>query len=294
MAYYKQANRKLRVWRGIGSRGISADSSKVLALVPMWPGETVKWIRMDCKAISTNVTSGQVAEINWRGVVIPAADVGFNINTTTLQSDTIAGSANYVDQAFDNFIRSPYGSQPSHYGGDQALETGADEAIPGWAEHSWVRRHGLADDFYRREGFLFPSTATYHIDSFNQGLRPNIYRREPSFLMFGATRYKIEANTGFNWNDINTVADPDTGSITRTSLIWDPKYVSNLLSDYPSYTVTGDGDASTQHVRSLMQILQGDNYIEGSTTDDDYAVTAAVKMQVGIMTPITNVPALGT
>lgn len=63
----------------IGARSVTEDESKVLALIPLFPGETMEHMKLDCyaAALSDSDTSNPLL-IEWVGLSIPWPIVDIN------------------------------------------------------------------------------------------------------------------------------------------------------------------------------------------------------------------------
>lgn len=284
-------SRGMRVFRAMSARQIEADYSRMLVTCPIWPGETVKWIRMDAYCQVLGGAAGYAPEINWRGMIIPAGDISAAVTpqaSGALHSDSIFTSA--FDAVYGSFARDPMFVSDQHYGGDSDAETTQDEVLPALGDR---RVHASQiDNFFRREVFMRPvggaTDTTDWADSFNVGISKNMYRSTPSFLIFGVHRYEHSAETNFNWEDANILSIPggtQTSSIGR--MIWDTEFVNHVLREVH----TGSDASEMEASRWLAHALTGDNYIESGKLEDNDG-QAYVKMQIGIATPIVA-PVLG-
>lgn len=283
----RRTSRSHRVFRAIGARSVSADDGVVLVACPIWPGETVKWIRIDAVSLAGSASAYKLAELNWRGLIVPSADIGVGGMDLTAGLESDADFTTTIDTTFKRYTMQPEALANQVYGGDVNLEASEEEAIPGYADMARFRRRGNIDDWFRREILMRPygntGTAYLQSDMFNTLVSKNMHRRIPSFLLFGALRFEHEADTNFNWENVQSFTS-QSASFGIHSMIWDPEFVEANLEDFPRLTAPTAVEGP-QGGAMLAQVLRGDNYVEADRMEDSAAYTFT-KVQIGIDTPI--------
>ena len=282
-----------RVFKGIGARAVAVDDAKLLLAVPLWPGECVKWARVDVRASCVNQDEGRAVDINFRGLVVNAGDLsvaGLNYGSDgVISSDALGMSGSSVgpDRLYAKMVKSQEDADDLVYGGDYTEHATHDEAWPSLADQALQRQGSGIRSWFRRENWMYKTGAGDYEDHFVAQVKKPLYIRRPSFLLFGAHRWDLGQTEDWNWEEVNRITEPD-GAFTFGTQIWNTESVNHLLREVGQY----QHDATFTHsLRVLVSLLKGDNYIESGQIATGSA-SVQVKYMVGIDTPIVA-PVLG-
>ncbi len=270
----------MRVTKYIGARSCAADESKVLLLIPTFPGERVRNIRLECYCAAGGASAiDQPDEVNWYGIQVP-----WQIAMTTpmlggLTPSVLAGVPEY-DDLFRMWLRGATGDE--RFGGDandDPEETAGDEGHgdTSTAPEELIESGPIGvQKFFSREVLCTPFAAegTQVIrfgDQFSASTGPVPTAALGSILMFGMVRFEEGANTEFN------VEMDDATSREAMGLLMGGDYtkVKNMIA----------GNTSTlgDIIRTIL--FGGDNYIEADTLKGDN-MKAYVKAVVAIDGPL--------
>lgn len=263
----------LRVVKHIGARSTPTDLAKALIIVPTFPGEKVKVVRLSAYFASGDDSSiDQPGEVNWYGLSIPwqlVFTTGLMFGASLDIMDTVAT----WDELFRDWLRGPDDTQL--YGGDVELDK---EEVASEEDHS---SEELLDSgpigvhkWFSREELMQPFAAEGNNvirfgDSFRTVIQNVPVAAMGGVLMFGMVRYEAVAQTNFNVQLDDATAREAFGLL--------------LGGDYTKVgaKVEGDTGAIGDYLRTVL--YGGDNYVEADTLKGP-AGKAVVKAQVVIET----------
>lgn len=269
------------------SRNIGEDDSIGLLVHPLYPGETIKSIRLSVQSTAT-VNADEFIQLNFRGMILPANDLGF-ITNSTYATDAVAQSTSTFDQVMHYHTVGKSGtSSDDFYGGDLGEETTEDDKVMGAMDYSYYRKN-VAEQWFKREKLMKSNGAIaddkhYLIDEFETVVRKDRYIKQPSILCLAAYRFEVKnggAQQGWSLEKMDNIFAGTNRNYTN--LMWNPEFVEEQLE-------TGIGADETSAREYLLGMLQGDNYIE-SKSSEAYAYTKMLA-SVNIQTPIKS-PHLG-
>lgn len=287
MASKYQLKRQYRNPKFLTSRNIGEDASIGLLVHPLYPGETLKNVRLHVQSTAT-VNVDEFIEINYRGMILPAGDLGFVTNSSFI-TDQVAQDTSKIDEVahYHNVAKSG-ASSDDFYGGDSGEETTEDDKVMGAMDYAYYRK-SVAEQWFKREKLMRNNGALaddkhFLIDEFDTVCKKDRYIREPSVLMLTAYRFEVK-NGGSQENWAMEKLDDIFAGTNRNyaSLMWNPEFIQEQLE-------TGIGADETSARELLLGMLQGDNYITSKSSAA--TVYVKVKASVSIHTPI-NSPHLG-
>ena len=280
----------IRHWKGIGARAIGHNDTKALLVVPIWPGERVLNMRLQGNAGLTSANSWESPELNWTGLAIPAMDHSFH--TTGDNATTQFALPANVDRVLKEcVVGTGTGTVASGdaYGSDDSIgdENTADSgrAIPGRVD---IWSGSSVYQWFKREKLMKPVNATTYMDIFDTKVKRNFHATRPTYLIFGAYRFQVAVTEEFNAQYMMDLAIDIEGGQAQYG--WHPEWVETQLS--PFMTDTDEDSDDVTNRRRLLQVLQGDNFIESATVSDDSA-DVVVKADITISTPIKS-PLIGS
>lgn len=274
-------------------RRVSGGEAKTLALVPLWPGETLSKVRLDGICYSGLTTNDRLAHVDWGAWIIPVADFTTSIMSaqagvsSSLLSEDEATDVNGLDQYAENLLLSS--TMQTHSNTDWwAQDLRGDTPYGHGDEFLMGQVPGTTERIFRRENWLEPAFSFQLVgDKFNTTIDKNYYIRQPSFLLIAVHQPRVTAETNFNWEFLdNAIGQSDNYNLG--SRIWDPDAVSAILNNYvpdADGTDTNTGDAA---VLALIGQFNGDNYIEADTIVNEDNMLAAIKGTLTIRTPIRS------
>lgn len=264
----------IRVVKHLGARSCPADDSKVLFLVPTFPGEKIKDVRMSGYFASGDDSHiDQPGELNWYGLSIPWSLVMISATLDTGANLFTGASVAAYDDLFKQWLRGNDADQ--YYGGDTesdkeevAGEEGhtSEELIESGpiGVHKWFAREVVMQP-YAAEG----NNVIRFGDSFSASVKKVGVASFGSLLMFGIVRFEHAANTTFN------VQLDDIVAAEAMALM--------MAGDYTKVKARVEGDAGSVGDFLRTVLYGGDNYIEADTLKGP-AGKAVVKAQVVIST----------
>lgn len=269
-----------RVVRHLGSRSCPADASKVLLLVPMFPGEKVSHVRMSAHFASGDDSSiDQPGELNWYGLSIPWGLV-FATNMIRALAPGNFGDVSDFDELFRDWLR---GSQDNeYYGGDVDVDK---EEVAGEETHQAANElvEELIDSgpigvhkWFAREVVMQAMAAEGNNvirwgDSFSGVVNKIPVAAMGSLLMFGIVRYEHAAETNFNLELDDGVSKEGMGLL--------------ISGDYTKVKAMVEGNAAALGDFLRTVLYGGDNYIEADCLMGP-AGKATVKAQIIINTAL--------
>lgn len=269
-----------RVVKHIGARSCPGDDSKVLLVVPTFPGEKINHVRLNCYFASGDDQSiDQPGEMNWYGLTIPWSLV---FATPMLNAGAVVGDLGDVvdfDQLYGMWLRSAALTADQYWGGDvdQDLEEESDEEGHTGEElidsgpigvHQWFTREILMQPF-AAEG----NNVIRFGDSFAGVVSKVRVSNMGGLCLFGVVRSEVTAETNFN-------AELDDG-VSKEGM-------ALLLSgDYTKINakVAGDTSALGDFIRTTL--YGGDHYVEADTLKAP-AGKAVVKAVFVIDSPLSR------
>lgn len=262
------------------NRKCGYDNGVTLIAHPLWPGETLKRVTINGQAYGS-VLENAGMELNWRGIIVPALDIGFGpigSETTDQNADTTAT----LDAIYKGFVKGPeQDATDQAYGGSYHIETSTEHTVGGIVDYPYSRN--TAETFFKRENMLSPLDSTNVFETFRSNGTKDYYIQRPSILMLGAHRWEADQSTEFglkNWGEIFE----DATDRTYWNLMWDPSFIEEQLKQ----SVDISESMATAQMK-LVQLMLGDNYHgtddnEGFKASDDCYIR--VKASLGIQTPI--------
>lgn len=263
----------------IANRQLSGDHAVALIAHPLWPGETLKRVSIKASAYAS-VTEGEQIEVNWRGLLIPALDIGFGL-IGSQATDTAADSVSSVDTIYAQFVKGPEGDQTDQvYGGSIDEEAGPEEAVSGISDYGYIKNS--VEIFFKRENMLAPLDSTNVFETFTSNGTKDYYIRQPTILLLGAHRFEVDGVDQFGlsqWNEIFESASDRT----YFNLMWDPNFIEDQLA-----VASTIDESMTSAQAKLVQLMLGDNYHEGSGGWSMNTTNLHVKASLGILTPIKS------
>lgn len=287
--------RSTRYYKLLAARRVSGGQAKTLAMVPLWPGETLAKVRLDGIAFSTLGTNDRLASVDWGAWLIPVSDFTAHITVNASQSgsvnsliseDSITDVAALDQYAENTFLNSTGFTHTNTDKWIQDLRGGspyshADEFLTGDVP-------GTLERIFRRENFMEPAFNFQMVgDKFNTTIDKNYYIRQPTFLIIAMNQPTILAETNFNWEFLdNAIGASDNFSLGQR--IWDPDAVSAVLNNYVPDADGTEVNTSDAAVRALIGQFNGDNYIEADTIVNQDSMMAAIKGTLTIRTPIKS------
>ncbi len=268
----------------LGARTVAHDESKVLALMPLFPGESVDRLMLDC--IATGLSDTDVSnpiELNWMGLAIPW-------NTLDLLDPLADGTqpdfstvAQY-DSAFDQMLRNADETDVELFGGDVDadpedttrdvdLKDSTEELIDELPIGPYIfLRHEVLGRPYAAAG----NDTIRHGDDFKMMIPGSKFHRIPhgQLLMFGMVRYAgttTETNFNLELDDataIQTLALLKSGQLSRIQ-----------------QKIATDTGATGDWLRTVL--FGGDNFTEASTFVGT-SVKAYMKARLHISGPLSR------
>lgn len=256
-----------RTVKHVGARTVADDSSKVLALVPLFLGETVDKIKLDCYAAGlqdTDVSNPILME--WVGLAIPWPIVAIADEVASGAQADFSTVADF-DQLFHQFLLSADEDGSEYYGGDVDLdpeETTLDDDAP--AEDELIDGGMIGSYVWHRQAVLGRPYAAAGNDTIRFGDDFRAVKDSRSFkkasygqlLLFGMVRNKVATETNFN------IQKDDATSIRAQALLKGGDYARIRQK------IATDTSAFGDWIRTVL--FGGDQYVEASTL-----VTTSVK-----------------
>lgn len=250
----------VRVVRHIGGRIFAADTAKPLAIIPYFPGERPRHIRVDAyQATRSTSEVDQPPETNWLAINVPWQVV------LTHATQAGSGGVDGLDEAseWDTIWRNlvlEYGTDGNEFYGGDGHNTDADvPEAPGENNGKPEIERSMGplgiQRLYSREVLMRPLLAEGDgeirwFDEFNTALAPVRPFQHGGVIMFGVIRYTVEAQTNFG-----VEMDSAVMKAMRAALGADMSRVQNII--------TNDTGATGDAIRTLL--FGGDNYIEADT-----------------------------
>ena len=265
----------IRVVKHLGARSCPADDSKVLLLVPTFPGERIKRVHLSAYFASGDASAiDQPGELNWYGLMVPWS-LFFATDMIRGSAPSLMAGVSEFDDLFKEWLRGP--SVDQSYGGDVDADP---EEIAGEESHATEE---LIDSgpigvtkFFSREVVMQPFAAEGNTtirfgDSFSGALRGPAAPAMGGLMMFGVVRFEFAAETNFN------VELDDAVSLEAMGLL--------LSGDYTKVGAMVEGNTASlgDYLRTVL--YGGDNYIEADTLKGP-AGKAVVKAQIVIETAL--------
>jgi len=270
----------LRVVRHLGARSVPADDSKILAVMPLFPGETVSWMNISAYFASGDDSSvDQPSECNWYGISIPWPILWATGLRKGAGVETMAGVPEWDELYKDWLLETSEGTPGGErYGGDvdsdpeevegEQTTTGDEEMLDSGpiGPYRWFSREVVMRP-YAAEGnnvIRFGDDFEAHLSRFKKASYGQV-------LLFGMVRYEHSVETNFNLELDDATAQRAIGLL--------------ISGDYPKVqsVVESDSGALGDWIRTVL--FGGDTYIEQDTLKGA-AGKAAVKIQLGIDSPL--------
>lgn len=266
----------IRIVRHMGARSVPADDSKVLLLVPLFPGEKIKHVGMSAYFASGDDSHiDQPSELNWYGITVPWSLV---FATPMLNAGAAPGDLGDVadfDQLYAMWLRSASEAADQYWGGDVDVDP---EEIAGEEGHTTEE---LIDSgpiavfkWFSREVIMQPFAAEGNNvirfgDSFSGSIKSVPISNMGGIVMFGIVRSEHAAETNFNIELDDAVSKEAMGLL--------------ISGDYTKVLSKVQGDTSSlgDYLRTVL--YGGDAYIESDTLAGA-AGKAAVKAKFAIET----------
>ncbi len=270
----------LRVVKHLGSRSCPADDSKVLMLVPTFPGEKLKFVNLSAyMACGEDSGIDQPSEVNWYGLFIPWSTMWATDLAVSGGSTEDYGDVADFDDLFKKWILETGGDGTEYFGGDVDADP---ESVAGEEEHSdeellysgpigpvrWFSREVVMRP-YAAEG---PQAIRFG-DDFAARLNRLPSTGYGGLHMFGVARYEFAAETNFN------IELDDATSKMGMGLL--------MAGDYTKAAAIIEGNTASlgDFIRTVL--FGGDNYIEADNLKGA-AGKATVKGVFGIETALSR------
>ncbi len=247
--------------RHLGARSVAEDQSKVLGLMPVFPGESIERMRVDGYAVGlsdTDVTNPIIVE--WVGLAIPYPIVMLADELASGAQADLSTVADW-DQLFHQFTLSADEGGTEFYGGDVDVdpEEGTRDDL-GVGEDALLETGPVGPYIFHREAnicrpFAAAGNDTIRFgDEFRTMIGPERFKKASwgQILIFGMVRYKSTTVEG-NFN----IEKDDAASI---------KGLARLMSgDYTRVANQIASDTGVQGDWLRTVLFGGDNFIEAST-----------------------------
>lgn len=245
----------MRVVKHLGSRACPADDSKVLLLVPTFPGEKVKSVSMSAYfACGGDSGIDQPSEVNWVGLFIPWSTLWATDLVVTGGSTVTFSDVAHFDELFKQWVLETGGDGSEYFGGDVDADP---EGVAGEEEHAdeellhsgpigpvqWFRREVIMRP-YAAEGL----GAIRFGDDFSARLNRLPSTGYGGLHMFGLVRHEHAAETNFNIELDDAVSKMGMGLL--------------MAGDYTKVQAMVEGNTAAlgDYLRTVL--WGGDNYIE--------------------------------
>lgn len=247
----------MRVVKHIGARSCATDTSTVLVVVPLFPGEKIRRAKLSAYFASGDSSAiDQPGELNWYGISVPWSLVFatnmMNAGGAPSNLDTVAD----IDLLYNQYLRDVESDSGEIFGGDVDLDT---EIAEGEGTHS----DELIDSgpigvhkWFSREVIMSPLAAEGNTvirfgDSFFSVVDNVPAHAMGGLTLFGMVRFAATAETNFN------VELDDTTSREMMGLL--------IAGDYTKVKakIEGDTAATGDFLRTVL--FGGDQYVEADT-----------------------------
>lgn len=270
----------MRVVKHIGARSTPAVDSKVLALIPYFPGEKIKSISIDAYLASGDASAiDQPSACNWYGLNVPWSLMFATGMLDGGGAPNALSTVAHYDTVFQQWTSSVTEGATEVFGGDvdsdPEIKTG--EESHGSEELLDSGPIGV-QKWFSREVIMRPMSAEGNTvirfgDSFSAKTGSGGSHAMGGMLMFGVTRFDASAETNFN------VELDDVTSLEMMGLL--------IAGDYSTVNAKIEGDTSAlgDYLRTVL--FGGDQYIEADTLKAA-AAKATIKMVVAIETHLTR------
>lgn len=274
------AKQNIRVVKHLGSRSCPADDSKVLMMVPTFPGEKLQSVNLSAYfACGGSTAIDQPGELNWYGLFLPwptfwATDLMISSGGTEDYGDVAD-----FDSLFKMWVLETGGDGTEYYGGDvdadaenvaDSEEISDEELInsgPIGASRWFIRE--VVSRPYAVEGALavrFGDDFEAHLNRFPSAGMGGLH-------MFGIVRHEHAAETNFN------IELDDATSKAGMGILMGGDYTRAQAM------IQGNTAALGDYIRTIL--FGGDNYIEADTLKGDTG-KATVKGSFSISTPLSR------
>lgn len=266
----------VRVVKHLGARSCPADDSKVLLMVPIFPGEKVSHVRLNGYFASGDDSHvDQPGELNWYGISVPWS---LMFATGMIKGGGAVedlGDVADFDALFKVWLRGSEEGQ--YYGGDVDVDL---EEVAGEESHSTEE---LIDSgpigvhkWFAREVLMQPFAAEGNNvirfgDSFSGVVSRIPVASMGSMLMFGIVRFEHTAETNFNVELDDAVSKEAMGLL--------------ISGDYTKVKAMVEGNTAALGDFLRTVLYGGDNYVEADTLKGP-AGKAAMKAQFVINTSL--------
>lgn len=269
-----------RVVKHIGGRSAPEDDTKVLMLVPFFPGEKIVSVNMNCYFASGDASAiDQPGEINWYGITIPWSLVFATNMIDAGGTPSVMGDVAAWDNLYAQWLKDVQDDGGEVFGGDVDSdpeisegegEHGSEELIDSGpiGVHKWFSREVIMSPF-AAEG----NTVIRFGDSFSANPGPIPGSKHGGVLMFGIVRFQADVETNFNIELDDTTSRQMMGYL--------------IGGDYTKVKakIEGDTAATGDYLRTVL--FGGDNYIESDTLKTQ-AGKGYVKASIFIDSPISR------
>lgn len=264
-----------RVVKHLGARSCPADDSKVLLLVPTFPGERIMSVRISAYfASGADSSIDQPGEVNWYGLSIPWSLMWATAMMQGIDDKQMQSVVKF-DNLFRDWLRGPAADQ--RFGGDVDVDP---EEVAGEEGHTTEE---LIDSgpigvhkWFSREVVMQPYAAEGNNvirfgDSFTATVNRVPLAAMGSLVMFGVVRFEHATQTTFNVMLDDATAQEAMGLL--------------LAGDYTKVLAKVEGDTSAlgDFIRTVL--YGGDNYVEDDTLKGP-AGKAVVKAKIVIQTSL--------
>lgn len=271
----------MRVARHMGARTVTEDDATVLAIIPIFPGETIQYLNMDCYAVAlSDEDVSNPLEMNWYGLGLSWEHA---LTSQAIAAALLAAPLTNVaawDGVYEQMLLDTSQDGAEYYGGDvdadpetltgeEAHTVGDEELIDSGptGPYRWFKREILS-----RTHVAAGNATTRGGDEFRSSPGSKVRNMSATqILMFGMVRHDVAAETNFN------LEMDDVTSIQAMALL--------TMGDYAKVQsrVQGDTGAVGDWMRTVL--YGGDSYIEASTLKTGN-VKAYCKIEVGMNGPL--------
>ena len=268
----------MRVVRHGSGRTIATEDAKLLTLMPIFPGESVKSVEGSCYAAClTDVDVSNPPELNWWGITVPWQII---FATTMLAGSHAMANLDTVaawDALYEMYLLDTSQNGDEKWGGDVDTDPEGVSTEEGHDDEELIDS-GLIGikRFFRRETLLQPYAAAGNDTiRFGDGFYFNTPVKGPGsmggVLMFGCVRHDIQVETNFN------LELDDVTAIEAIGLL--------MAGDYTKIRamIKGNAAALGDYIRTTL--FGGDAFIEASTYTDP-SLKAYSKVVAFIETPL--------
>lgn len=266
----------MRTVRFLSGRTITKDDAKVLAIMPVFMGETVVSCMIDAYAVTlSDVDVSNPMEMNWKGLGLPWTHA---LMASAVAKGTLGAQLTSValwDSLYEQFLLDTSEDGTEYYGGDvdadpetvteEESHIAGEELIDSGpvGPYEWMNREILS-----RTHVAAGNATTRQGDEFRGEFGGNIKSlAQMQILMFGVVRHEIDQETNF------LMEMDDATAIEALGLL--------ALGDYTKVRAYIVGNTGTVGDWIRTALYGGDSFIENSTvTGGDIKAYCKIRLKI--------------